>query len=182
MRVEVNAFDEDYTAFYVDPNFTVGTEENQRQVSFVIRMNDVTDYDGIERNTIVDCLVVPAKLNEYGYNQVARDYEGGDFDNPFMVAEACTSYGSYATVSSFAASISFDGTSLQAAIDTDDWDTIVAWIEAHGEKLARGVMCMIGFALDQRQNRIGETGWDWLMPLMYDDYTSDTMFIHRVWS
>lgn len=181
----VNDFDDDYTAFYFADHFEVGTDgepENQRQVAIVVRCQDLSDYDDIDRNTDVDVLVVPCAVNDKTWTNIS-EFQGieDDYRNRReAVVEMCVSYGAYAHVTRFASGVRFgDVPTLAEIAATDDRDAIEAWIAEHGATVASATAGLIGFALDGPQNRVGETGWDWLMPHMYDDYTSETLWETR---
>lgn len=184
-----NDFDTDYTVFYTADHFHVGTDgepETDREVAIVIRCQSLEDYDDIDRNTDVEVLVVPVQVNDKTWADISSccGMEDEHRTSRHAVMEGCVGYGAYAHITRFATGVSMPNcsslyTSLGAVADTDDWDTITEWIAEHGEQIASTCAGLIGFALDGPQNRIGETGWDWLMPHMYDDYESDTMFLFR---
>ena len=184
-----NDFDDDYTAFYTADYFHVGTDgdvENDREVAIVIRCQNLEDYTDIDRNTDVEVLVVPVAVNDRTWDSISSccGMDDEHRTNRHAVMEGCVGYGAYAHITRFGMGVTMPHckslyTSLEKVAATDDYDTITEWIEAHGAEIAQACAGLIGFALDGPQNRIGETGWDWLMPLMYDDYDSPTMFLHR---
>ena len=186
ITAQFEAMDADFKAFYMSDRFEVGTTgepEDQRQVAFVLKIDDVSDYEDFERKTAISVLVVPTTLTDRAFNELesSMGHEWVKRDDPESIVRACESYGMYAHANDFAMGITFAGPekSFKQVCEDDDYDEISEWIEAHGETIVSACAGMIGFALDRQQNRIGETGWDWIMPYMYDDYESETAVLRR---
>ena len=172
----INEFDEDFTAYFFSEHYVVEPDEGtQHPACVVFRLYDLEHYEDVERKTDVSVLVVPTVVTDSTWTKIEQ---GSNCPRtPQAVAELAVGYGAYAHVTPFAsrvASVSFS--SLAKVAERDDYDEISEWIRKNGQTVADMVFRFLGFALDQQQNMIGETGWDWFLQHVAPGYTSETLW------
>lgn len=121
----------------------------------IIETTDMDDAGAVESDKdslfVVEVKAVsPTACAGSTLEQAAKSY-GNSMDeeflaNPLYQAECLSTYGKAAHL-------------WQAA--GDDEDQLIA----EAKKRLPKILSLFGFYLDQQQNRMGETGWDWIMSL-----------------
>jgi hypothetical protein len=171
---------DDFVAYYFADSYRIGMDdEHMTPVAVAISVIDMADATGEPDATesLVEVQIVPTRLHDKALRTV-RVSIGIDVpsDDIACVVEAARDYGYAANITEQAEGITLAGQSVTIAdlTQASDNDRAREWIREHGKALADGCMTLAGFFLDQPQNMIGETGWDWTLAHVFDDYASDT--------
>lgn len=173
---------DDYVVAFTADHFLIGVDDEDRYpIAVLFKIDDVTDYSDFEVDNIVSVNVAPCTLTDKAFDTVCSSMGPDIKREPLSIAYAADQYGFHAPIMPFAEGVSCvdglrdqcDHANLKSVIQTDDYDTIKEWIDKYGDRVASAVAGLIGFALDRPVNRIGETGWDWLLPHMVENYRAD---------